>query len=107
MRESFLNDLGLRGVAEPNLLEEGWFDCFEGSQHVWVVMSISDIVEKCSDVFLHFDYALGAAYVCFSVVLEALRFGEELGGFVRLEGLESIHSQSKLLYQRGSKLKAK
>ena len=46
MRESFLNDLGLRGVAEPNLLEEGWFDGFEGSQHVWVVMSISDIVEK-------------------------------------------------------------
>ena len=63
-----------------------------------VVMSISDSIEKCSYVLLDFEDALGAAHVCFSVGLEALRFVQEFGSFVRLEGLEFIHRQRVIYY---------
>lgn len=91
MRKALLDDLGLRGEVCPDMLEKTWVDPFERSKHVRVFMSISYILEKSSNVFLHFDYSFCTTYVCFSIVLETLGLVEEFGSFVCLKGLELIH----------------
>jgi len=93
MGKAVLDDFGLKRVVYPYLVKEGWVDLLERSQHVRIVMRISDVLKKCSDIFLDFEDCLATANICFSIILEAFGFVEEFCCFVCLKGLESIHLQ--------------